>query len=321
MIPVETNASLSLRISITDRCTMRCIYCMPEDGVPLASHHDILTYEEIVSLIEKVGQYYSLSKIHITGGDPLVRANITELIHMLSDKFSTEIVLTTNGHLLPSLALPLKRAGLSRINISLDSLIPETFTRITRKSLLDETILGITSALDAGILPVKINTVVLRGINDMEVDDIISFAIRNKCQVRFLELMPVGSYGKTFNNFFISSSEIQSKHIRHHTLTRMDHIPSSSSRYYIARNAKDESCIAGFISPCSEPFCAECNRIRLSADGRISGCLALDNYVSVRHLIANSQTEELINIVNEALNKKRSSRDFNIKSNMASIGG
>ncbi len=220
---------VSLRISVTNRCQLQCLYCTPEKHKECGGAVT-LTSDEIVRFVKLITSSFSLNKLHITGGDPLMRPDIIELIERLNSKGIEHIVLTTNGQLLEKKAHALKKAGLSRINISLDSLNPDTFKRLTRGGELSCTLAGIEAAMKYGISPVKLNTVVLKGINDNETAHLAQFGMDRNCQLRFLELMPIGIAESTFHSLFVSSVEIKNKLLEKYTLNEISGVISSSSR-------------------------------------------------------------------------------------------
>ena len=291
-----------LRISVTDRCNLRCIYCMPEDGVPLITHDDILTYEEIHTVVEGAARL-GITKVRITGGEPLVRADLSKLIEMLA-RIDTidDISLTTNGTLLARYAAEMKQAGLCRVNISLDTLQPDKFARITRHGNLDDVLQGIEAANRAGLSPVKINTVVMAGINDDELLDFAAKTINEGWHVRFIELMPLAGEEITAAQF-ISVNEIKR---RLETLGNLEPCLVSAgngpAKYF--RYPEADGTI-GFITPVSEHFCFQCNRLRLTADGRLRPCLLSDKEIDLRKPLRSSASPaELEELIKEAIASK-----------------
>ncbi|MBI2441416.1 MAG: radical SAM protein [Lentisphaerae bacterium] len=202
---------VSLRISVTDRCQLRCVYCMPLTGVPKLAPSEILTFEEIVRFVHAMQERFDLRKVRITGGEPLVRHGIVDLVAMLAELGLPDLALTTNGQFLAEQAPALQRAGLRRVNVNLASINPETYQAITRGGDLNRTLAGIRAALNAGLSPVKINVVVLRGLNDGEVADLAHLGLALGCHVRFLELMPIGCAKAEFHERFVSSAEVRGK--------------------------------------------------------------------------------------------------------------
>ena len=269
-----------LRISVTDRCNLRCIYCMPLGGVSPMSHHDILTYEEIYAVVRAAAEL-GINKVRLTGGEPLVRSGLPKLIQMLAHIDAIDDVsLTTNGALLSRCAAELKQAGLLRVNVSLDTLKPGRFRSITRgKSNLSEVLEGIEVARSEGLNPVKINTVVMSGINDDELLDFAMKTIDEGWHVRFIELMPFAG-GDTAIPRFVSVSEMR-KHFE--LLGELEpclpSVGNGPAKYFRFPQAKGT---IGFITPISEHFCFLCNRLRLTADGRLRSCLLSEDEVDFK---------------------------------------
>ncbi|MFC1967594.1 GTP 3',8-cyclase MoaA [Chloroflexota bacterium] len=285
-----------LRVSVTDRCNLRCVYCMPVDGVPLMPHEDILRYEEIHDIVEAASEL-GISKVRITGGEPLVRAGLSELIGMLAGiKTIDDISLTTNGILLARYAAELKTAGLRRVNVSLDTLQPEKFRQITRLGNLDDALTGIEAAKAAGLAPVKINVVVMRGVNDDEILDFASKTIGEGWHVRFIERMPSFSAEDTADVKFVSSNEILGSLV---SLGEMEpclvSIGNGPARYFRLPGAKGT---IGFITPVSEHFCFQCNRLRLTADGKLRPCLLSEEEIDLREpLRGGASVEEMKGLI------------------------
>jgi cyclic pyranopterin phosphate synthase len=269
-----------LRISVTDRCNLRCIYCMPAEGVELRPHSDILSYEEIYIIAQATAEL-GINKLRITGGEPLVRLGLPRLIEMLAGiRAVDDIALTTNGVLLADYAAELKAAGLERVNISLDTLKPDRFRLITRgQSELEQVLDGIEAAHRAGLEPVKLNMVVMSGINDDEILDFAAKTIDEGWHVRFIELMPVAGNGDNTPRF-VSATEMRK---RLEPLGELEpYLPSvgnGPAKYY--RLAKAKGTI-GFITPVSEHFCFRCNRMRLTADGKLRPCLLSDYEIDLK---------------------------------------
>jgi cyclic pyranopterin phosphate synthase len=269
-----------LRISVTDRCNLRCIYCMPPDGVEMRSHRDILSYEEIHT-IAKAAAELGMDNIRVTGGEPLVRLGLPRLIEMLAGIEAVDnIALTTNGVLLADYAAELKRAGLERVNVSLDTLDPDKFRRITRgQSELGQVLEGIEAAHREGLEPVKLNMVVMSGINDDELVDFAAKTVDQGWNVRFIELMPVAGDGASAPRF-VPATEMRK---RLEPLGKLEPcLPTAGNgpaKYFRLPGAKGT---IGFITPVSEHFCFQCNRMRLTADGKLCPCLLSDYEVDLR---------------------------------------
>ncbi|HXZ29543.1 MAG TPA: GTP 3',8-cyclase MoaA, partial [Dehalococcoidia bacterium] len=288
-----------LRISVTDRCNLRCLYCMPPEGVPRISHNEILSYEEIRTVARAAAEL-GVNKIRLTGGEPLVRADLPELIKMLSQiEGIRELSLTTNGTLLKNCALNLKKAGLSRVNVSLDTLKPDRFQYITRLGELKTVLEGIEAAKEASFEPVKINTVVMRNINDDEILDLARMTYEDRWHVRFIELMPFKGATE-----FVPSSELR-RHIG--LLGKLEPCPSITgngpARYYRLSGARGT---IGFISPLTETsFCSRCNRMRLTPDGKLRPCLLGEDEIDLRTpLRSGASTEELKRFILKAVASK-----------------
>jgi len=271
-----------LRLSVTDRCDMRCLYCMPESGEPHEVRPEVLTFEEthrLVRILCRLG----ITQVRITGGEPLIRRDLPVLIGMLSGDGEiggrTDLSLTTNASRLAPLASDLKAAGLNRINISLDSLDPDKFHRITRGGRLSEVLAGIDQVLQVGLTPVKLNTVVLRGINDDELPDLVEFAISKGVTHRFLEVMPLGSVGIENRDRFVSAAEIRRIIERRYPLISLPFQDGSTAQDF---QITGTTARIGIVSPVSERFCSTCNRLRLSARGRLQLCLAYEDGVDLK---------------------------------------
>ena len=292
-----------LRISVTDRCNLRCTYCMPAAGVSLTSHWDILTYEEIYT-IAKAAAELGIDKIRITGGEPLVRSGLPKLIQMLAQiDTMDEISLTTNGTLLSRYAAELKSAGLRRVNVSLDTLRQDKFESITRgDNNLGDVLKGIEVARSVGLNPVKLNTVVMAGINDDELLDFATKTINEEWHVRFIELMPLVDE-ETIASQFVSVSEVRQ---RLELLGELEScLPSAGNgpaKYFRFPYAKGT---IGFITPVSEHFCFNCNRLRLTADGKLRLCLLSDDEVDLRQpLRSGISSAGLKGLIEEAVARK-----------------
>ena len=323
MIAPKENNGLYLRVSVTDRCQLRCRYCMPKGGIQQCSHEDVLTYEEIVGFVHGVQQHYHVQKVRITGGDPLVRLHIDTLVAMLADAGIPDIAITTNGQSLPQRVHALKNSGLNRVTVSLDSLRETTFRDLTGGSL-DKTLAGIESAIRHDLTPVKLNMVVLRGINDTEVSDIAEFALACGCEIRFLELMPIGYAAARFADWYVSSEEVRQRLSESCSLAPLPVRQGETSRMYSIEDSRGRTGTAGFISPYSHPFCAGCRRLRLTADGRLLGCLADERGTSIRHALRSGDSADSIQIgaiIDGALKGKPTCRTFKRRDSMAAIGG
>ncbi len=312
-----------MRISITDRCNLRCIYCMPDEGVLNYSHSDILTYDEI-AVICRAAASLSIDKVRITGGEPLVRKGSLQLVSLLKS-LGLEVSLTTNGVLLEQYADGLYDAGLDNINISLDTLNEETFLRICRKPGLSQVLHGIRMALDRN-MKVKLNTVPIRGINDSELCRIALMAKDDPISVRFIELMPIG-LGKHFRT--VSSDEMLSLFNENfgHLNKIGEKLGNGPAVYYRPDGFAGN---IGFIGALSHSFCNNCNRIRLTADGKLKLCLHYDIGTDLKTPLRKGASEkDIAGLICEAVKNKPASHrfgsetdtDYFEKKNMSQIGG
>jgi cyclic pyranopterin phosphate synthase len=287
-----------LRVSVTDRCNLRCVYCMPEEGVPFVPHQEILTLEEIARII-RVAAGMGLRRVRLTGGEPLVRKGIVNLVRWISQTPGIDdISLTTNAMLLPSCAHELAAAGLRRVNVSLDTLRPERFRQITRRGDLSAVMTGIAVARAAGLSPVKLNVVVMREVNDDEIVEIARTTQEEDWQVRFIELMPFMEEQETCIRDtslvpgFVPNQEVkrQIEEALGPLAAAETNAGSGPARYYRLPGARD---LIGFISPLSEErFCAACNRMRLTADGKIRPCLLTDQEVDLKQTLRQGGSDD-----------------------------
>ena len=267
-----------LRVSVTDRCNLRCIYCMPEEGIPKKDHNEILRNEEILKII-RISAELGIKKVRFTGGEPLVRKGIENIIYETSKiKGIEDIALTTNGTKLYEMADTLKEAGLKRVNISLDSLKKDRYRMITRLGNIDDVFRAIDKSLSIGLEPVKINTVVIKGMNDDEIFDFVKLADENPLHIRFIEIMPIGE-GAKFKDNYISSDDLISSIPG---LTPVETEPGNTARVFKRKGAKGT---VGFITPLSCKFCSSCNRIRLTAAGTIKPCLHSKYEVDIKSFL------------------------------------
>jgi GTP 3',8-cyclase len=292
-----------LRLSITDRCNLRCRYCMPEEGVDLIEHGDLLTYEEILGVVEVFARN-GISKIRLTGGEPLVRKGVVDLVKGIGEiEGIQDLSLTTNGVLVREYAEDLAEAGLRRINISLDTLRPERFAYITRRDKFKEVWEGIEAALRHRLSPVKINVVAIQGFNDDEVQEFARLSLTHPLHVRFIEFMPVGGGSDWHGEEGISSSQIMEeiREIGELIPVGPQANDGPAQRYYI-KGGKGE---IGFISPISSHFCAQCNRLRLTPDGQIRTCLFSDDEIDLKGAVRGSRGEAHVEeILHQALQAK-----------------
>ncbi|MEP6691260.1 MAG: GTP 3',8-cyclase MoaA [Gemmatimonadaceae bacterium] len=270
-----------LRISVTDRCNFRCVYCMPAEGLPWLPKADILTYEEIAEIVRQLAPH-GLSRLRITGGEPTIRPDLERLIALLrAVPGIRDIALSTNGAKLPQMAPGLKAAGLDRVNMSADSLRADRIAAISRRTTAFNPIDAALAAERAGLNPVKINVVVMRGINDDEVEDFARLTIDHPWHVRFIELMPVGEMRELTWEHVVPSDEILSRLAAIAPL-RADAGPPRGNGPASYHRLDGAAGTIGVISPMTHTYCGSCNRVRLTADGRLRTCLYGDHEVNLR---------------------------------------
>jgi len=312
------------RISVTDRCNLRCIYCTAR-AVPRLTHDDILRYEEIHRVVQ-AGAALGVKKIRLTGGEPLARLNLSRLVELLVEVEGVdEVSLTTNGTMLDGYAAELKEAGLKRVNISLDTFRADRFQRITGDDRLKDVLRGIEAGKKNGLEPVKINMVVLKGINDDEILDFARITISDGWHVRFIEHMPFANT-EAEDNGLVSVGEMMA--VIQESLGQLTPcLPKSGNgpaKYYQLAGAEGT---IGFIGPITDCFCAECNRFRLTADGRLRPCLLDDDEVDIKGPLRNGASiEELERLIQEAAALKREQHHLGekstpVKRQMRQIGG
>ena len=313
-----------LRLSVTDRCNLRCTYCMAED-MTFMPKSKVLTIEEMVS-VAKAFVELGVKKIRLTGGEPLVRNGLVELVQEINriDGLN-ELVITTNGVLLDEFAQPLKDAGVSRVNISIDSLREERFKSLTRFGKLADVLRGIDCAKQAGFENIKLNSVILKGENDDEVLPLVKFAVSKSLDISFIEEMPLGE----INSHNRSATALTSDNIKRalqqdFDLTYSDNVDPTSgpSRYFQLANTKTR---VGFISPMSNNFCSSCNRVRVTASGKLLLCLGNENALDLRRIIRNQNADLKASIIN-AIKHKPEKHDFDpkeikIRRHMSVTGG
>ncbi len=291
-----------LRVSVTDRCNVRCVYCMPAEGVPLLSHDDILSYEEIYNVVRAAADL-GISRVRLTGGEPLVRMGLPGLVQMLARIDTLEdLSLTTNGIMLAKYAAELKRSGLRRVNISLDTIKPDRFRQITRCGSLEDVLAGIEAAKAVGLNPVKINTVVMAGVNDDELPDFAAKTVKEGWHVRFIELMPVNGNEPVMSKL-VSVSEMRRIIEKQGKLEPSAvSVGNGPAKYYHLPGATGT---IGFITPVTEHFCHQCNRLRLTADGKLLPCLLSDDEIDVREALrSGASAAELKSLIDRAIARK-----------------
>ena len=296
-----------LRLSVTDQCDLRCQYCLPEGFKDFQEPDNWLTFDEIERVIRAFGEL-GTKRIRITGGEPLVRKNIPDLAQRLSSLPGIEdLSLSTNATRLSKLALPLKQAGISRINVSLDTLSTERFKKITGGKL-EKVMSGLMAAKEAGFHPVKINMVAMKGVNDDEITDMVDFCIEHDFTLRFIETMPMGDTGQSATDKYIDAQTIRNKLEERFELIDTTMPGGGPARY--VRIAGTELRI-GFITPISQHFCETCNRVRLSADGTLYLCLGQDHSYPLReHLRSGISDDELKQHILQAIEIKPEKHEF-----------
>jgi molybdenum cofactor biosynthesis protein A len=280
-----------LRIAVTDRCNLRCVYCMPEEGVDFTEKGRLLRSDEILRVVRVAGRL-GVRKIRLTGGEPLVRKDIVELVHeTVETPGIRKVCLTTNGLLLPSLAWPLRKAGLYGLNISLDTLDPKRFQRCTRRAGIERVMAGLERALALRFPSVKMNVVAIRGFNDDEIDGFARLTRNEPVTVRFIELMPFDGHQIWRTGRFLGTAELVR---RFRELYPSSEIAAGSSTEEQVYRIPGHAGKVAFIPSYTRSFCRECTRIRLTADGRIRNCLYCEDEYDLLELLRNGGTDDAI---------------------------
>jgi GTP 3',8-cyclase len=300
-----------LRISITDRCNLRCIYCLDDEDFDYKPHEDILTYEEVLDLARLFIQR-GIRKIRITGGEPLVRKDFLSFIERLNRiRGLEEIALTTNGVLLERYASNLKECGVHRLNVSMDTLKRERYLHITRRDYFEQVWRGVREAERLGFYPIKLNVVAIRGLNDDEVTDFARLALEKPYHIRFIEYMPVGQTSRWSSDQFISVGELRTLVEKSVSLEPVQSGPTDgpADRFKLRDGAGE----IGFIGAISHHFCATCNRLRLTAEGRVRSCLFSDEEVDLKIPLRQGRGDPCIsNLIEEAIRQKPCGHNFDV---------
>ena len=274
-----------LRISLTDRCSLRCTYCMPAEGVPWLAKPSMLSTDELVR-VAAVAVGLGVREIRLTGGEPLLRPDVVDVVRRLAalegPSGSPEVSMTTNGLRMPQLARDLRAAGLARVNVSVDTLDPERFARLTRRDKLPDVLAGLAAAADAGFDPVKLNAVVMRGVNDDEVVDLVRFAVRHGYQMRFIEQMPLDAGHTWDRGEMVDQTEILDRLHGAFRLTPLDGRGAAPAELWLV---DDGPATVGVIASVTAPFCGSCDRLRLTADGQLRSCLFARTETDVRAVL------------------------------------
>ncbi len=283
-----------LRLSVTDRCNFRCIYCIPDGIIPTVSKRSLLSFEEIVK-VTKVLKRLGIKTVRITGGEPLVRNNLPELISSLAKENFEDLSLTTNGYFLKSMASHLKYAGLKRVNISIDSLDASKFASIRKRGSLNRVLDGLNEARNVGLKPIKVNVVVMAGINDDEIISLLKFSKLNDVIVRFIEFMPLDSNGSWSIDKFYSANKILETVRKVWEIKELDKADISEPSSYF--EIPELGIVFGTIASLSQQFCGSCNRLRLTADGSIRNCLFATDETSLLEPLRNGVSDDRLELL------------------------
>jgi len=325
LVNPSPSPALTLRLSVTDRCDLRCRYCMPAAGVAPVSREELLSFEEIVEVVRAIQQAASPVAVRFTGGEPLLRKGLAQLVAMLSAEGVCDLALTTNGQLLADAAAELKSAGLRRVNLSLDTLDPKRFVQISRSGDLSKTLAGIEAALECRLTPVKLNAVLMQGVNDDESVGLARFALERGCQLRFIELMAIGEALVGHADRFVPTAEVRARlETAFRFEPRLSDARGPATVFPVQCRLSGRRGTLGFISPRTHPFCEGCRRLRLTSRGELRSCLMHEQGRDLRALLRNGGGEAaLVTAVQEALSAKAVSGTpppLN-RSLMAEIGG
>ena len=278
----------NLRVSLTDRCSLRCTYCMPHDFAAWLPSEDLLTTNELLTVIE-VAVEEGIEEVRLTGGEPLLRPDIVEIVERIAGLDNApRLTLTTNGIRLPDLAQALAKAGLNRINVSLDTLSRERFKTLTYRDRFDDVILGLKAAHAAGLYPIKVNTVLLKDINGDEAPALLEWALRQEYSLRFIEQMPLDAGGIWDRATMITADEIFASLSTHYQLTPVDNRGSSPAEEFYINGTK---ATVGIIGSVTRPFCGACDRLRLTSDGQLRSCLFTNVETDLRRVLRDEKSD------------------------------
>ncbi|GAB4364435.1 MAG: GTP 3',8-cyclase MoaA [Deltaproteobacteria bacterium] len=312
-----------LRLSITDRCNLRCLYCMPPEGVPLKPASEILTYDELIRTVQAAVSL-GVRKVRVTGGEPLIRRGVVGFVRRLARvEGLSDLCMTTNGIGLRELAVPLRAAGLSRVNISLDTIRRERYREITRRDRLPEALAGIEAALSAGLSPVKINVVLLHGLLPGEVEDFLAMAKEAPLEVRFIERMPIGCLP---SEGYVTTEAIRERIL---SLPGVRVRSGAASSPAVTYEAAGFAGTLGLISPLSHGFCTGCNRLRVTADGRLRSCLFRRDTLDLRKALREEDgVEAVLALLKRAVSEKPEGHGYlvpgastSLPESMSRVGG
>ena len=276
-----------LRISLTDRCSLRCTYCMPEQGLPWLAKPTLLTTEELIHLA-RIAVDLGIEEVRLTGGEPLLRRDLVDVVSGIA-ALGVEVSMTTNALGLDKVATDLVSAGLTRVNISLDTLDHETFRTLARRDRLDDTLAGIAAADAAGLAPVKLNTVLMRDINDHESPQLLAFALEHGYQLRFIEQMPLDAGHTWRRDNMVTGEEVLTRLREHYELTPVETRGSAPAERFLVDGGP---ATVGVIASVTAPFCGACDRVRLTADGQVRNCLFATTETDLRTPLREGATDE-----------------------------
>lgn len=289
LIDTYGRAHRNLRVSLTDRCSLRCTYCMPHDFAAWIPNDDLLTTNELLTIIE-VAVSQGIDEVRLTGGEPLLRPDIVEIVDRIAGlSHAPRLTLTTNGLRLKELAQPLAKAGLNRINVSLDTLDRERFKKLTYRDRFNDVIEGLHAAKAAGLFPIKVNSVLLQGVNDDEAPALLEWALENEYSLRFIEQMPLDAGGIWDRATMVSADQIFADLSTRYALTPVDSRGSSPAEEFYINGTQ---ATVGIIGSVTRPFCGACDRLRLTSDGQLRSCLFSNEEVDVRKVLRDDARDD-----------------------------